>query len=256
MKRIALAAVFAIGFTGMAAAETVRVGMAPEPYPPFASVDASGNWTGWEIEMMEAVCKAAALDCVITPTAWDGIIPALTAGQIDAIMNSMSINDERLKVIDFSNKYYNTPSMIVAAKGAGITPDAAGLTGKILGVQVATIHQAYAEKHFAGVASEVKAYQTQDEANQDLVAGRVDAIQADSTALDAFLASSDGQACCESMGAVADDPAVLGLGVGVGIRKGDEKLKEAFNKGIAAVRADGTYDTITAKYFASSIYGE
>lgn len=256
MKRFALAAAFAAGFTGMAAAETVRVGMAPEPYPPFASVDASGNWTGWEIEMMEAVCKAAALDCVITPTAWDGIIPALTAGQIDAIMNSMSINDERLKVIDFSNKYYNTPSMIVAAKGAGITPDSAGLTGKILGVQVATIHQAYAEKHFAGVASEIKAYQTQDEANQDLVAGRVDAIQADSTALDAFLASPDGQACCESMGAVADDPAVLGLGVGVGIRKGDEKLKEAFNKGIAAVRADGTYDTITAKYFASSIYGE
>ncbi|MCL4068291.1 transporter substrate-binding domain-containing protein [Pseudomonas sp. GX19020] len=256
MKRIALAAAFAIGFTGMAAAETVRVGMAPEPYPPFASVDASGNWTGWEIEMMEAVCKAAALDCVITPTAWDGIIPALTAGQIDAIMNSMSINDERLKVIDFSNKYYNTPSMIVAAKGAGITPDPAGLTGKILGVQVATIHQAYAEKHFAGVASEIKAYQTQDEANQDLVAGRVDAIQADSTALDAFLASPDGQACCESMGAVADDPAVLGLGVGVGIRKGDEKLKEAFNKGIAAVRADGSYDTITAKYFTSSIYGE
>lgn len=256
MKRFALAAAFAAGFTGMAAAETVRVGMAPEPYPPFASVDASGNWTGWEIEMMEAVCKAAALDCVITPTAWDGIIPALTAGQIDAIMNSMSINDERLKVIDFSNKYYNTPSMIVAAKGAGITPDPAGLTGKILGVQVATIHQAYAEKHFAGVASEIKAYQTQDEANQDLVAGRVDAIQADSTALDAFLASPDGQACCESMGAVADDPAVLGLGVGVGIRKGDEKLKEAFNKGIAAVRADGTYDTITAKYFTSSIYGE
>ena len=106
------------------------------------------------------------------------------------------------------------------------------------------------------MASEVKAYQTQDEANQDLVAGRVDAIQADSTALDAFLASPDGQACCESMGAVADDPAVLGLGVGVGIRKGDEKLKEAFNKGIAAVRADGTYDTITAKYFTSSIYGE
>lgn len=256
MKRIALAAAFAVGFTGRAAAETVRVGMAPEPYPPFASVDASGNWTGWEIEMMEAVCKAAALDCVITPTAWDGIIPALTAGQIDAIMNSMSINDERLKVIDFSNKYYNTPSMIVAAKGAGITPDPAGLTGKILGVQVATIHQAYAEKHFAGVASEIKAYQTQDEANQDLVAGRVDAIQADSTALDAFLASPDGQVCCESMGAVADDPAVLGLGVGVGIRKGDEKLKEAFNKGIAAVRADGSYDTITAKYFTSSIYGE
>ncbi|NPD15433.1 transporter substrate-binding domain-containing protein [Xinfangfangia sp. D13-10-4-6] len=256
MKKIAIAAALALGLTGMAQAETVRVGMAPEPYPPFASVDASGNWTGWEIEIMEAVCKASELECVITPIAWDGLIPALTAGQIDAIMNSMSINEERQKVIDFSNKYYNTPSVIVAAKDAGITPDAEGLSGKILGVQVSTIHQAYVEKHFGSTVAEVKAYQTQDEANQDLVAGRIDAIQADSTALDAFLASAEGQACCASMGAVANDPAVLGLGVGVGLRKGDDKLKEAFNTGIEAIRADGTYDAITAKYFASSIYGE
>lgn len=257
MTKFAAAALAAMLLAPAAlSAETVKVGMAPEPYPPFASVDASGNWTGWEIEMMEAVCAAAELQCVITPTAWDGIIPALTAGQIDAIMNSMSINEDRLKVIDFSDKYYNTPSNIVAAKGDAITPDAAGLTGKILGVQVSTIHQAYAEKHFKDVVAEVKAYQTQDEANQDLVAGRVDAIQADSTALDAFLASPEGQACCENKGSVAGDVAVLGAGVGVGLRKGDDKLKEAFNKGIAAVRADGTYEKITAKYFASSIYGE
>ena len=92
--------------------------------------------------------------------------------------------------------------------------------------------------------------------NQDLVAGRIDATQADSIALDAFLASPEGSACCELMGAVADDPAVLGLGVGVGLRKGDEALKEKFNAAIAAVRADGTYDSITANYFSSSIYGE
>ena len=251
-----IAAALTLVISSAASAQTVRVGMAPEPYPPFASVDASGNWTGWEVEMMDAVCKAAGLDCVITPTAWDGIIPALTAGQIDAIMNSMSMNDERQKVVDFSDKYYDTPSIIVAGKDSGLTPDAAGLAGKILGVQVSTTHQAYAEKHFASSAGEIKAYQTQDEANQDLVAGRVDAIQADSTALDSFLASDEGKACCASMGAVENDPTIFGLGVGVALRKGDTELKEAFNKGIAAVRADGTYDTITAKYFATSIYGE
>ncbi len=258
MTRLKLAAVaLALGLTaGAASAEKVRIGMAPEPYPPFASVDASGNWTGWEIDLMWALCKSAELECEITPIAWDGLIPALEAGQIDAIMNSMSINEERQKVIDFSDKYYNTPTVIVAAKGAGITPDAAGLAGKILGVQVSTIHQAYAEKHFAGSAAEIKAYQTQDEANQDLVAGRIDATQADSIALDAFLGSAEGAACCELMGAVADDPAVLGLGVGVGLRKGDEALKGKFNAAIAAVRADGTYDKITANYFASSIYGD
>jgi polar amino acid transport system substrate-binding protein len=86
-------------------------------------------------------------------------------------------------------------------------------------VQVATVHEAYVNKHFAGSAAEVKVYQTQDEANQDLAAGRIDATQADSIALDAFIQSESGAACCEIVGAVADDKEVLGLGVGVGLRR-------------------------------------
>lgn len=256
MKRILLATAAILALAGAAAAQTVKVGIAAEPYPPFASPDAAGNWTGWEVEMIGAVCAAAELTCEITPVAWDGIIPSLTSGQIDAIMASMSITEERLQTIDFSDKYYNTPALVVAAKGAGLTPDAAGLAGKIIGVQVSTIHEAYAQKYFAGSAAEIKVYQTQDEANQDLIAGRIDATQADSTAMDAFLASDAGKACCESMGAVANDPEVLGKGVGVGLRKGEEELKAKFNAGIAKVIADGTYDKISAPYFASSIYGE
>ena len=238
------------------AAQEVKVGIAAEPYPPFASPDASGNWVGWEVEIINAVCAAADMNCVITPVAWDGIIPALTSGQIDAIMASMSITEERMQTIDFSDKYYNTPTVIATAKGAGIAPTAEGLAGKIIGVQVATIHEAYVNKHFAGTAAEIKVYQTQDEANQDLAAGRIDATQADSIALDAFIASEAGAACCEIAGAVADDPEVLGRGVGVGLRKGEDELKAKFNAGIAKIREDGTYDRITAGYFASSIYGE
>lgn len=237
------------------AAQEVKVGIAAEPYPPFTSPDAAGNWVGWEVDIINAVCTAAEMQCVITPVAWDGIIPALTAGQIDAIMNSMTITDERLKTIDFSDKYYNTPAVVAVAKGSGIAATPEGLAGKIIGVQVATIHEAYVNKHFAGTAAEVKVYQTQDEANQDLSAGRIDATQADSIALDAFIASEAGAACCEIAGAVADDPEVLGLGVGAGLRKGEDELKAKFNAGIAKIREDGTYDAITAKYFASSIYG-
>lgn len=256
MRNIVTAAAVALGLmAGAAMAAEVKIGIAAEPYPPFTSPDASGNWQGWEVDIINAVCKAAELDCVITPVAWDGIIPALTSGQIDAIMSSMSITDERKKVIDFSDKYYNTPAMIAGTKGVEMSATPEGLAGKILGVQVATIHQAYADAHFAGSVAEIKTYQTQDEANQDLVAGRIDAIQADSIAVDAFLATEAGAACCESKGIVADDPAILGMGVGAGVRKEDTALKEAINKGIAAIRADGTYDQITAKYFASSIYG-
>ena len=255
MTRFAFAAIAALALGTAAMAEPVKIGIAAEAYPPFASPDAAGNWVGWEVEIINAVCAASAMDCVITPVAWDGIIPSLTSGQIDAIMASMSITDERMKTIDFSDMYYNTPTVIVAAKGVVATPDAAGLAGKIIGIQASTIHEAYVNAYFAEGAAEVKVYQTQDEANQDLAAGRIDATQADSIALDAFLATEAGAACCEVVGAVADDPAILGAGVGAGIRKGDDALKAQINAGIAKILADGTYEAITKSYFASTIYG-
>ncbi len=254
MKKIVLAAVAALAFSSSAFADPLKFGVAAEPYPPFTSPDASGNWVGWEVDFLGAICKQAALDCVITPTAWDGLIPALTSGQIDVIMSSMSITAERAKTIDFSDHYYNTPAMIVATKGSGLKPTPEGLAGKIIGVQVSTTHEAYAQKYFAPTAAEIKTYQTLDEQNQDLAAGRIDAGMADSIALDAFLSSDAGKACCESEGNVQDDPEILGQGVGFGLRKGDP-LKDKLNAAIKAIRADGTYAAITAKYFKSDIYG-
>lgn len=259
MKKItAFAATVALAITAAASvsAQEVKVGIAAEAYPPFAAPDAAGNWVGWEVDFINAVCTAATLNCVITPVAWDGIIPSLTSGQIDVIMASMSITPERAETIDFSDKYYNTPTAIATAKGSGATPDAAGMAGKIIGVQASTIHEVYAQKYFAETAAEIKVYATQDEANQDLAAGRIDATQADSIQLDAFLASDAGMACCEKIGNVADDKEVLGLGVGAGLRKGEDELKAKINKGIADIIANGTYDSITANYFASSIYGD
>jgi len=254
MKKLTLIAVAIATTASIATAQdVVRVGIAAEPYPPFASPDAAGNWVGWEVEIIGAICAAAELTCEITPTAWDGIIPALTSQRIDAIMASMSITPERMETIDFSDKYYNTPTVIVGPRSMTFDATPEGLAGKILGVQVSTVHQSYAQAYFEG-ETELRNYQTQDEANQDLIAGRIDATQADSIALEAFLATPEGQ-CCEIKGAVADDPELLGAGVGVGVRKGDDALREAFNRGIAAIIADGTYDTISAPYFASSIYG-
>lgn len=254
MKKIILTLVATLAFGTAALAEPIKIGIAAEPYPPFASPDAAGEWVGWEVDFIKAVCAAGAMECVITPVAWEGIIPSLTGGQIDAIIASMSITEERMQTIDFSDKYYNTPSVVVVAKGSGLTPDATGMAGKIIGVQVSTVHEAYSQAYFKD-AAEIKTYQTTDEGFQDLAAGRIDASMADSIAVDAFLASEAGIACCEAAGAVADDKAILGTGVGVGLRKGDEALKAQFNAAIAKVIADGTYDAISKPYFASSIYG-
>lgn len=252
-KTMLAAAIIAALAAGAATADQVKIGIAAEPYPPFASLDSSGNWVGWEVEVINAVCAAAQLDCVITPVAWDGIIPSLTGQQIDAIMASMSITEERMQTIDFSDPYYNTPAVIVADKSMDIEPTPESLAGKVIGIQASTIHQAYAQEYFKD--SELRVYQTQDEANQDLVAGRIDATQADSIAMADFVATEAG-GCCEIKGPVANDEAILGRGVGAGVRKGDDALREALNGGIATILADGTHEKITAGYFTTSIYSK
>jgi len=250
IKSILAATAVAAGMSTAANAE-VRLGLDSSNYEPFYSRSASGEWTGWEIEIGDAICAAMEEDCVWVPIAWDGIIPALTAKKIDAIFGSMSITDERKKTINFSDKYYNTPAALIAPKGMSIE-SVDDLQGKKIGVQVSSTHSNYVEKYL-NEGTEIKIYQDFNDHNQDLFAGRVDAVVADSLALAPFLESAEG-ACCEVKMELNDEE-VFGIGVGAGIRKEDTELLAKFNAAIDQIRADGTYDEIAKKYFNFDIYG-
>ncbi len=232
-------------------AYALKLGVAAEPYPPFAEKNASGVWEGWEIDVADAICAAMGEECEWVEVAWDGIIPALMAKKFDVIVSSMSITPERSKTIDFSDKYYDTPAVIIAPKDSSIDGTPESVAGKIVGVQVSTTHANYVEKHFGGAT--IKTYATFDEHNQDLVAGRIDAVVGDSLAIEPFLSSESG-ACCEAKGTLADVE-VFGPGVGGGIRKEDTDLKASFNAAIAQIRSDGTYQAISDRYFDFNIYG-
>ncbi len=254
----ALAAVAAVNPAVQAQDKVLKFGAAAEPYPPFTTQDASGKWVGFEVDLMNAVCAAENLKCEMVGTAWDGIIPALNANKIDVIWSSMSITSERLKAIDFTDHYYNTPSEVIALKSTPLKLtliDDAALKGKIVGVQTSTIHANFVQKHFGSLAT-MKTYDTQDNANADLVAGRVDAVMADSVALDEFLKSDQGKDCEVKLLIPADfDHATMGDGVGGGVRKSDAALREKLNDGIKKIRADGTYASIEKKYFKVDVFG-
>ena len=113
---------------------------------------------------------------------WDGIIPALLEKKCDAIVASMSATEERKQVIDFSAKYYQLPNRFVARPTPGLTDTPEGMAGKVVGVQRGTIHQNFMEAHYPD--TELRLYGTQDEADLDLAAGRVDALMADAVSLD------------------------------------------------------------------------
>jgi arginine/ornithine transport system substrate-binding protein len=142
----------------------------------------------------------------------------------------------------------------VAKKGAGIEISQEGLAGKKVGVQRATIHDSFLTDNFGDVV-EVVRYGTQDEANLDLVAGRVDMLLADSIALrDSVLQGENGDEF-EFVGPPYNDPKWFGEGAGIALRKDEPELKEMFNKAIDAIRANGKYDEIAQKYFDFDVYG-
>eukprot|EP00752_Nemacystus_decipiens_P000476 g476.t1 len=249
----AAAGLFALGL-GAAQADDhmLRIGV-EGAYPPFSEKTASGELVGFDIDIANALCAEMGKECTLVEQDWDGIIPALQARKYDAIIASMSITEERQKVVDFTKKYYQTPAKFAAKKGAGLTDTPEGLAGKVIGVQRGTIHDNYISDLYTD--SEIKRYGTQDEAYLDLQAGRVDAILADSIAISDGFLNTDAGADYEFFGVDHTDPKYFGEGAGIAVRKGEDALREALNAAIEAIRANGTYEQINNKYFDFDIYG-
>jgi polar amino acid transport system substrate-binding protein len=246
VKALALAAGLMALQTGLAHAD-LKIGFAAEPFPPFSSKDASGKWVGWEVEAIEAVCKAMNEKCDYVEVAWDGIIPALQAKTIDVIWSAMVINAKRREVIDFSDSYYRTTLFIVGAKNGDLDVSPEHLAGKTIGVQVSTVSSKYADEKFKPAGVEIKTYSTQDEVTQDIAAGRLDYAIGSAAVMTGFVKSEAGLACCEYKANV-DDPSVVGEGIGAGIRKGDKDLKVKLDTAIKDVAKSGEFDRITAGY--------
>ena len=259
MKKLFTAALAMAAFGVIAAGasaheeKTVRIGT-EGAYPPFNSIDSSGTLIGFDIDIAKALCKAAHFKCEFVIQDWDGMIPGLLAKKYDAIIASMSITEERKKKVDFTGKYYNTPAKFVAPKGKNLTVTPEGLKGMSVAVQRATTHENFLRDNFPGL--EIRVYATQDEANADLVAGRVDLGHADSVALMEGFINTDAGKDFEFIGPDYNVPQWHGTGAGIAVRKGSDELRMALDKAIDAIRADGTYQKINAKYFDFDVYGD
>ncbi|SEQ86083.1 amino acid ABC transporter substrate-binding protein, PAAT family [Faunimonas pinastri] len=255
-RSLALAAAAMVLATGVASAKDwtkVRFGT-EGAYPPFNQTSADGKLVGFDIDIGNALCDKMKVQCEWVVQDWDGIIPALQANKFDAVLSSMSITDERKKIVSFSDKYYTSPIAFMAPKDAKLTDiSPASLAGKTIGTQSSTISANYLQDLYG--KSDVKLYPTQDEANLELGNGRLDVAVADKFVAYQWLQTDAGK-CCDFVGKDVTEQKYVGDGIGIAFRKDDEGLKDKVNKALAEIRADGTYAKINAKYFPFSIYGD
>jgi polar amino acid transport system substrate-binding protein len=255
IKRLAIAAAavaFALGTAQAQDMKKVRIGT-EGAYPPFNNLTSDGKLVGFDVDIAKALCEQMKVECEFVVQDWDGMIPALIAGKFDAVIASMSITEERMKVVDFTNKYYNTPPAIAVPKDSklkGVT--AADLKGVKMGAQSSTTHSNYAEEKFPD--AELQLYPTPDEYKLDLASGRIDAAIDDVVVLSEWLGTADG-ACCRIIGTLVPDLVINGPGAGIAIRKGEDELKAMFNTAIDAIRANGKYEEINNSYFAFDVFG-
>ncbi|MFM0188007.1 ABC transporter substrate-binding protein [Paraburkholderia nemoris] len=241
-----------------AAADTIkqiRFGV-DSSYPPFESKTPSGELAGFDIDLGNAICAKLNAKCVWVENSFDGMIPALQARKFDAINSSMSKNEQRLKVIDFTSKLYAPIEALIVKKGSPLVATAESLKGKRVGVLQGSTQETYARKYWGDKGVDVVPYQTQDLIWPDLIAGRVDAAMAFAPQADAgFLKTPPGKDFVFAQGPAIKDDSIFGPGVSIGVRKDDTALRDAINGAIDSLRKDGTYDKIAKKYFNFNIYG-
>jgi polar amino acid transport system substrate-binding protein len=189
--------------------------------------------------------------CLPVVHEWDGIIRGLLNREYDAIMSSLEITERRAKRIAFSRRYYLIPAAFIAPAGETLddpTPDA--LAGRSIGAVDRSEHARYLAERYPN--SDIRTYGKLEEADLDLLTGRLDFVLGDKLSLSKFLDSREGQ-CCRHVADVPVDPAFHGRGYGIGLRLEDQALKARFDGAIGEVMENGTYDRIRSRYFPFDI---
>lgn len=255
MKKLLLASLIGAACSlAVAQGKDLKVAIDPT-YEPFTFKTPDGKPTGFDVDIANALCEQIKRKCVFVEQAWDGMIPGLLAKKYEVIISSMSITQERLKQVDFTDKYYNTPSKIVLKKDIKFSGPAS-IKGKKLGVLKASTQEKYALGELKPAGVEVVSYDAQDQVYLDIKAGRLDGTVADTLEVGGGFLSKPGGENYQFVGPELFIPKYFGTGAGIALRKGQDALKKDLSGAIKAIRANGKYKAINDKYFKFDVYGK
>jgi arginine/ornithine transport system substrate-binding protein len=236
-------------------AKPLRIGI-EAAYPPFAFKTPDGAISGFDYDIGEALCEEMKVKCLWIEQEFDGLIPALRVRKFDAVLSSLSITEDRLKSVDFTKKYYHTPAKLAMKADVKVEDPLVDLKGKKVGVQRSSIYDRYASTVFAPAGIEIVRYGSQNEIFLDLQSGRLDATLADSVNIDEGFLKTDAGKGFAFTGPDFTEERYFGQGAGIAVRKGETALADKISAAILAIRANGKYEEVQAKYFDFNVYGD
>ncbi len=210
-------------------------------FPPF-NFFKDNKLTGFEVDVAEELAKKLGVKIQWVPLAFDVQIAALAQDRFDFAIASFAITDERAKAVDFTEPHYCSGGQIVSKTGGPKT--AAELKGKTVAVQIGTTY-ADAVKKVSDI-KQVKTFPKDTDAQQNLLSNRVDAWVTDK--FQAFEVITKNPKLKLQAGDLLYTEKIAMI-----VKKDNQSLRAALNKALAASMADGTYKTISEKYFREDI---
>jgi len=208
-------------------------------FVPFSFKQGS-SYTGFDVEMWDAIAKELGLRYKLQPMDFNGILPGLQTRNIDVAIAGITIRPDRQKVIDFSDPYYESGLAILVRADNNSISDIQSLAGKTIGVKIGTNTVDYLRDNVP--EAKLKLFPNIDNAFLDLATGRVEAVVHDTPNVQ-YYANTAGKGRVKVSGSLTS-----GDFYGIGLPK-DSALTAEVNRGLAAIRANGVYDAIYVKWF-------
>lgn len=271
LRTLSTALVTLIAAVPVAHAQTraLRIGT-DGSYPPYGSTTPGGKLVGFEIDLMNDLCKRMQTRCEFVVVDWNGMIPKLQQGSVDVIMSGLSIKPERRRAIDFSLPYFSAPTYFVARKDSpaayqsaarSIDLSKAGPADKqalaelakhlkkaVVGIEGATTHEQYVKQYFPE-SGQVRVYPKQESLFLDLAIGRVDVACAGYSNVSRFIREQKEKGREFVMVGPGVRGGVLGEGVAFGLRKDSDALENKLNDALRAAAKQGVVASLSKQWF-------
>lgn len=225
---------------------TIVVGI-DDQFPPMGFVGDDGELTGFDVELAKLVAEKIGVEAEIQPINWDSKEMELNGGKIDVIWNGYTITADRIKEVEFTKPYLNNQQVLVVANDSKVKTKA-DLEGKVVGAQVesAGLDALNADTDLVASVANIPEYDDYNMALLDLGTSRLDALAIDKIYIGYTMAQNPGKY------RVLDE-SLSDEYYGIGCAKGAVALREAIDKALDELYADGSIEELSTKWFGENI---